>query len=397
VSEPIPQRFEDLTPDFVTALLRRAGVLAPAGGRVTRLAAEPLGAGLGFVGALARLRLEYAGTDGQAPGPASVIVKVPGTNRTNRALVELGQGHEREVRFYRELAPRCGIATPAVYAAEYDPDPREDRRAIERSRFERLPHWLMRCLLPLALWRAGRSRRRYLLVLEDVSRGETRDQIEGGDAGTARRVAHGLAGLHARHWDDPALEALDWLPRPDWTPRSAHVAYRSGRRRFERVFDGTLPDSFLRATDWVDAHVEAILARLSARPRTLLHGDFRLDNLLFDGSGVVAVDWQSVAVGRGALDQAYFAMGSLSDAAGEQDEMALLEAYHAGLVAGGVTDHPLEACRRDYLLAKLLVAYGNVAATRFLSLQGDRGDALLDTIRRRLVARVPAPPFSWLL
>ena len=49
-------------------------------------------------------------------------------------------------------------------------------------------------------------------------------------------------------------------------------------------------------------------------PFAVLHGDYRLDNLLFDpdGADVVAVDWQTLAVGPPARDLAYFLGTSLT-------------------------------------------------------------------------------------
>jgi hypothetical protein len=390
----IPQRFEDLTPAYLTDVLRGAGALD--GGAVVACRVEPLGAGVGFAGALARLHLAYA-KDGAA-GPATVVAKLPGPIRRNRALVELGQGHEREVRFYRELAAGdCGIATPRVFAAECDPDPDESARDLWRQRVERLPAWLLRCVVPLALWRAGRSKRRYLLLLEDVGPEGAHDQLRGVDLEAARPVAKALAGLHARFWHDPALETATWLPRPDWSPRSGHAYYRSGRRRFARELGAALPARFALATDWVDAHLEAVLAHLASPPWTLLHGDFRLDNLLRAGDRIVAVDWQSVGVGRAALDWAYFATGSLAPSVDASGEETLLAAYHDALLARGVRDYSFETCRRDYALSKLLIAFGHVAASHLLSLDGERGSALLDTIRTRVIDRTPPPPWAWLL
>ena len=39
-----------------------------------------------------------------------------------------------------------------------------------------------------------------------------------------------------------------------------------------------------------------------------MHGDYRLDNLMFPehGDGVVAVDWQTLAIGPPGRDLAYF-------------------------------------------------------------------------------------------
>lgn len=56
----------------------------------------------------------------------------------------------------------------------------------------------------------------------------------------------------------------------------------------------------------------ATAAFLKARPGcfTLLHGDYRLDNLMFDDQ-VHVVDWQTVTVGLPARDLAYFPGTSL--------------------------------------------------------------------------------------
>src|SRR6202022_4759461 len=49
--------------------------------------------------------------------------------------------------------------------------------------------------------------------------------------------------------------------------------------------------------------------------RSLWHGDFRLDNLLFDAQDgavpVAVVDWQSVATAPGVIDVSYFLGNSM--------------------------------------------------------------------------------------
>ena len=50
-------------------------------------------------------------------------------------------------------------------------------------------------------------------------------------------------------------------------------------------------------------------------PRTVTHGDFRLDNMLFRGSdpSPYVVDWQTAVWGLAAYDVAYFVGGCLSE------------------------------------------------------------------------------------
>ena len=63
----------------------------------------------------------------------NLIVKLPGSDARNRAVVESGQGYEREVRFFCEFAADCSLATSRCYLALMDPDPREFQRERDRA------------------------------------------------------------------------------------------------------------------------------------------------------------------------------------------------------------------------------------------------------------------------
>ena len=78
-----------------------------------------------------------------------------------------------------------------------------------------------------------------------------------------------------------------------------------------------------------------ILDDLAAMPHTLVHFDFRADNLLFDRDGSVAViDWQTISQGGGAADVGYFLSQNLSTAGPTRHtRLDLLRAYHDALVA----------------------------------------------------------------
>lgn len=394
MSDWIPQRIEDLTSDWLDQALREGGYLGES--RVSSLRVEPIGEGLGFVGQVLRLRPEYEGSE--AGAPTSLIAKLPGTLAKNRGAVEAGQGFEREIRFFRELASDSDLATPHCYLTLMDPDPKEANRERDRERLEKLPLWLIGCLTSLGTRLAGHSRRRYLLLIEDLAPRVVGDQIAGCRYEQALLVARDLAHLHASFWDDARLEeARAWLPGLNGTPRLARAVYGPGRRQFFKEARELLPAGFMDAMDWVYENVEAVLDAIAAPPITLLHGDFRLDNLLFGEDETFAVDWQSVARGRGVLDWAYFALGSLHESCGVAEEESLLAEYHAALLARGVGGYDLERCQRDYDLCKLAVAYGNVAAAHLIDIEGERGDQLLSLIRHRLSHRLPSRPFDRLL
>ena len=58
------------------------------------------------------------------------------------------------------------------------------------------------------------------------------------------------------------------------------------------------------------SNVIRMLDGIAGRPQTLVHGDFRADNLFFGGpdggQGLAAIDWQVSSRGGGAFDLAYF-------------------------------------------------------------------------------------------
>ena len=69
----LPTDISELTPAYLTEVLRRGGHLA--NGEVSSVDAVPLGAGVGFVGQLARLSLGYEGDRGGLP--EVMIAKFP--------------------------------------------------------------------------------------------------------------------------------------------------------------------------------------------------------------------------------------------------------------------------------------------------------------------------------
>ncbi|PYV29185.1 MAG: hypothetical protein DMG22_23655, partial [Acidobacteria bacterium] len=89
--------------------------------------------------------------------------------------------------------------------------------------------------------------------------------------------------------------------------------------------------------------VAGIMDRLTLPPRTIIHGDYRLDNLFFGQAGGVdtlaAIDWQISARGRGVFDVAYFIAGSLPFKEREARDVA----EHALHVQRSEEKHPEES------------------------------------------------------
>ena len=386
----IPQSIDDLTPAWLTAALRAGGHLGPA--RVASVSSEVLGEGEGFVGQVVRLRLAYAEGDG---GPDSLIAKLPTRVAENRQLGEALGAYEREIRFYRELADRVPIRKPVCFHASMDPNPAEGREKEILDFLDRLPRWICRFLVPLGMWLAARSRRRYLILLEDLDSPERHmgDQLAGCSAGEAEAILREIAGVHAAWWQHAELPELGWMPPVTVLRRYAEVMYEKGRPAFQAQFGADRSPRFLELADWLCENGSRVMQRIAARPYTLVHGDYRLDNCFLSGketgTRVVAFDWQGVTWAPGALDLAYFISGNLPRGRAGEVAPALVGAYHEALCAGGVVGYDLESCRRDYELCLLFVAYRMIAGMHLLDFTNERGNRMVHEWLGRLDALLP--------
>ena len=91
--------------------------------------------------------------------------------------------------------------------------------------------------------------------------------------------------------------------------------------------------AILGVGDALAAEYAAVLRRLGEPPRTLLHGDYRPDNMRCrqlaqrEAAELVVYDWQFAAAGRGGYDLAYFLALSLPAEARRRDEARLLAEY----------------------------------------------------------------------
>ena len=132
-------------------------------------------------------------------------------------------------------------------------------------------------------------------------------------------------------------------------------------------------------------NVEKYLAEDPA-PHTVVHGDFRLDNLLFAPGErrklVGVVDWQTVAYGPAMRDVAYFIGAGLHAADRRHAEQALVRRYHAGLTENGVVDYEWSDCWEDYRRGTWSGLVMAVAASMLVE-RTDRGDDMFMTMAHR--------------
>lgn len=342
----IPERIEDLTPEWLTTTLRKGGHLGPAAS-VTSTEREILGEGEGFMGDIVRLKLSYEG----GAGPASVVAKMP--RLENRAFGELVGVYERESCFYEEFSDTVPVALPRLYHSDFDRNAVSDRQKGTLSLANRLPKRLMPRVTRMALWAAGRRKRRYLLLLEDLGDATSGDQLAGTDADLCAVVLRSIAEMHAALWESPALEDRYWLVPLAGDSRVRQSMFLEMLGTFQERHPELFDEEFERVVTWVGENgVETIERMQQEAPETFVHGDLRLDNLVFRGDEPVFFDWQAIRRGPAAYDVAWFLSGA-SDDLTPGDEAELLRTYHATLEEHGVSGYPFEAFERHYRLGLL--------------------------------------------
>ncbi len=323
-----------------------AGWLAEVTGLgVTSCEPQQIGVGIGVSSAVYRLRLEGAGC------PASVVVKLPALDEAAVFTSSVLRMYIREVRFFEELAGGSPIRVPGCHHAAVD-----------------------------------EATSRFVLVMEDLSELRPVDQILGMSLADAEQAVDALARWHATWWDraEPLAAAgvTVHLADPIY-PAVIPMVFDEG---WEKITGAGIevPTSIQAVRHGFNAAVPRLLAHLAEAPTTVIHGDYRADNLVFcpDGS-VAAFDFQLIGTGNGAYDLAYFLTQSLAPADASAHERALFERWKAGLAAAGVPGKDLADLWEAYRRAALFCLVYPVVASRGMDLDDPRQRSLVDCMLRR--------------
>ena len=339
--KPIPRHPTDVTSDWLSTVLSAGDASV----RVEHVEVTPIGTGQ--TGATYRVSAVYAADPAGLPG--SFVVKLPAADDTVRDRVALG--YRSECAFYAAVAERVTIPAPRCIYCEISDDAAD-----------------------------------YALLLSDAAPAVQGDQITGCGERQARLAVTALAGLHGPTWCE-----AEWLTFPGLAMAQLDEAGANGMGEVARMSaDITAArlgdklgdadcDTLRAALDLVTPWVLAPLGRFS-----LIHGDYRLDNMLFTpgDTAITVVDWQTLGVGLPARDLAYFTATSLDPALRAGIEHDLVEDYHTALIAQGVTGYDRDTCWRDYRFGMIQVPF--ISALGFAFAAGtDRGDDMIVTMLQR--------------
>jgi hypothetical protein len=340
-SMSIPRYPGDVTAGWLSSVLSERGT------PVDVSQVDVVAIGTGQTGATYRVTASYS-TD-PCGLPRTFVIKLPAQDDTVRERVIIG--YRSECAFYATVADRVRVPTPHCFYCEITEDAMD-----------------------------------YALLLADQAPAVQGDQIAGCGEQEARLAVAALAGLHGPSWCDPVW--LDFpaiaFGRPDEASAKGlgDVAKMSAGITLEKLGDRMSADDRETFTTTMGLMTPWLLAEYDRF--ALLHGDYRLDNMLFDPdrTRVSVVDWQTLGVGLPARDLAYFTATSLDSQLRSAIENDLVEEYYRALLGYGVSDYDRETCWRDYRLgvpqALLISALGFAFAAAT-----ERGDDMVLAMLRR--------------
>ena len=218
----------------------------------------------------------------------------------NFAVGDGMQVYEREIVVYQTLRSSLGLPLPEYLHGEMDPDPAPWLARPLLFLFDHLPLGGVNWVIGQFLKVAGKSKRRYILVLEDIADARPPSQLTGGSLDEARRALVVLARFHAHNWmRREVLEANDKIYPMNRAARVFQASYLRNREAFVERFGDAVGDDMLARLDEIQVRAPTISDSLAAAPWTLLHGDYRLDNVLFrPDDEIVVLDLQGVGAGR---------------------------------------------------------------------------------------------------
>lgn len=284
-----------ITPDWLTTVLKQSGSLPT--GRVTSIEWQLIGTGK--MGDNVRFEITY---DGNYSAPTTLIAKFPAQDQTARATAAAMGVYRQEVMFYRHQAALTSILTPKIYLALIDHNGAD-----------------------------------FILLMQDLAPAQPGDQLIGETTARTRKAMAEAARVHADFYDNKERLAKDYISRTN----AQSAAYGQSLMQqhwpdfLTRFGHGLTQECIAFGDKYVQHHAQWV-SRYDGI-KTLIHGDFRTENLLFNQHGrAIVIDWQTQTESCALADIAYFIGGSMTTGQRRQHEKALVEYYRQCLSEAGV-------------------------------------------------------------
>jgi aminoglycoside phosphotransferase (APT) family kinase protein len=337
-TDAVPRGIEGVTAPWLSDAL---------GAQVDAVRSEPIALDSGFSSLLYRLYLTGAAV------PDTLIAKLPARSEARGAMEMMG-GYTREVTFYQRVAGSAPMGTPHVYAARMVQDSGD-----------------------------------FVLVLEDLQGWDNADHLAGLSLDRVRCGITHLAGLHAWSNDPANADVREAFPSMD-TPMMRDLlpsAFGVGWQMYRENAAAPVSPAVARFGERFAEHAPAALQALTERA-TLVHGDFRADNMFFAEDQLKVVDFQFAAQAVGAADIGYLLSQGLPTAVRAGRDEELLREYLVALEERSVTDYSFDEAWRHYRFAVAYLMVMPVVALLGAASMPERARRLCMTLIDRAVATI---------
>ena len=338
--EAIPITLSEITKEWVAAKLNAKNL--------TGIRLEPMGEGVGMMSAMAVVHLEW---DDKTKGPNSIVIKLAASNETNRNVAKQFNLYLKEVSYYKELAPMTLARSPKIYSADHD------------------------------------EQHNFFLLMEDASEYRMGSQVTGADLQESKMCLDFLATLHASLWNK--VDDIAWLPNMSKSEnaKNMELGCSAGWPQLLEFFGEFVSGKInSKKNDYLNS-IASLQAKLDRAPRTFIHGDFRMDNMLFgqkpEHDPLMVVDFQGPLKGNGIYDVAYFLGHSAQTEVRRENEESLIREYSETINKQGITGYNFDQAWTDYRIAILYAWTVAVVIAGTMDPANERGFAWMSKMVER--------------
>ncbi len=344
----LPKSIDDLDVDW----LQQAMSPHLGSARIDGFSAEVIGIGEGFMGQLARITLHYSDEVGVAP--TSLIAKFAATRADTREMARDQNLYEREIGFYRDIGSEVGLRVPDCYYSDFEP---EDQH--------------------------------FVMLLEDMAPGVPSDQVVGADPQTSRQVIEQFARMHAKWWNNEALNDYPWAR---WIINE--MSMDEGLTRLKESMAEAEESGRFDAYPEMKRLMPLLppLFRLEPAPPfpfSLTHGDLRSDNIIAPseaGGEFCVIDWQLAGKGDPINDIVRWLAQSISIKDRRETEQDLLKLYHDVLIEEGVRGFSYRKLINTYKMNLVVILVMFSMSIDSVDRSSERAQALFHEFYARLDA-----------
>lgn len=313
----IPERYEDVTAEWLTQALRAGGVLGEQ--TVAGFDVEPMSAAKSRMSSLARISVQYDKYDEELP--KTLFAKFVSRIQGNREFARNGDLFLREVALYQTFGSQIPMNMPKLYFGGVRPD--SDIGILLLEEID-------------AMSKDGAA-------IDDMSLTQTETKL----------ALQELSKMHANWWGDTSIRSHTWLREiEDARTQERYQDYPNAWAKLRPVLERVLSQTEVLICDGLSGYIPELKSNLAKMSITLCHGDFHVGNLLWDRTGepenVWAVDWQGPSILPAITDVSWFLATGVPKQNQHLVRTDFLPCYHSALVSHGVMDYEYETFLSDY-------------------------------------------------